>query len=187
LSVGVLVFVANLKNAISIFVVISYRDIATSWTNNLLVVILQLVEIRFPNPIKNIGSGKTLEKYTKNCYCGIGTSWSHYCDSLTLEERFKEEASNDDAPLIKVPQYSKNYIIDEVAIVLPLTLRHDPYKGESPKDGVFDGPTKTKESNLVDDGEPSKPMFIGKPMFKGEHSTKEESEKLRLLLKEYRD
>jgi len=49
------------------------------------------------------------------------------------------------------------------------------------RDGVYDGPTRTKENNLAKEGDPDKPLFIG------EHLTKEESEKLQQLLKEYRD
>ena len=45
------------------------------------------------------------------------------------------------------------------------------------RDGVYDGPARTKEINLVEEEEPAKLVFIG------EHLTEEESEKLRLLLK----
>ena len=56
-----------------------------------------------------------------------------------------------------------------------------PNEGEFPIYDVYDGPTRTKEINLVEEGEPDKLVFIG------EHLTEEESEKLQLLLKEYRD
>jgi len=36
-----------------------------------------------------------------------------------LEEKLKEEASTNHIPLRDVPQYFKDYVIDEVAIALP--------------------------------------------------------------------
>ena len=38
-----------------------------------------------------------------------------------LEEKLKEEASTNHVPLRDVPQYFKDYVIDEVVIVLPHT------------------------------------------------------------------
>jgi len=78
-----------------------------------------------------------------------------------LEEKQKEEASNDLIPLRDVQNYFKDYIIDEVVIVVTQNLRSDPNKGEILEDGVFDGPAKTKEINLANEEEPNKPMFIG--------------------------
>ena len=89
-----------------------------------------------------------------------------------LEEKLKEEASNNPIPLRDVPQYFKDYVIDEVVIVLPQTLRHGPNEGEIPIDGVYDGPARTREINMVEEREPDELVFIG------EHLTEEESEKL---------
>jgi len=60
-------------------------------------------------------------------------------------------------------------------------MRCDPDKIESLEGGIFDGPTRTKEINLADEGNLEKVVFIGETL------TKEESEKHWLLLKEYRD
>ena len=49
------------------------------------------------------------------------------------------------------------------------------------ENNVYDGPARTREINLAEEGEQDKMIFIG------EHLTEEESEKLRQLLKEYRD
>jgi len=87
-----------------------------------------------------------------------------------LEETLQEESSDDLVPLRDVPQYFKDYIIDEVVIVLPQTIRSNPDKGESSEGGVFDGLTMTKEINLTNEGELDKLVW--------EHLSEEESEKL---------
>jgi len=73
-------------------------------------------------------------------------------------------------------------VINEVIIVLPQAIRSNPDEESNARsNNVYDGPTRTRELNLANDGEPEKMVFIG------DHLTEEESEKLRKLLKEYRD
>ena len=99
-----------------------------------------------------------------------------------LQQKLEEEASDSPVSLRDVPQYFKDYMIDEVIIVLPQAIRSNPEEESSAgNDNVFDGPARTRELNLANEGEPDKMVFIG------DHLTKEESEKLRQLLKEYRD
>ena len=98
-----------------------------------------------------------------------------------LQQKLEEEASESPISLRDVPQYFKDYVIDEVVIVLPQAIRPNPNEEVADESDVYDGPARTRELNLADEGEPVKMVFIG------DHLTKEESEKLRQLLKEYRD
>jgi len=80
-----------------------------------------------------------------------------------------------------VPQYFKDYVIDEVVIVLLQVIRPNPNEEVEDGSNVYDGPTRTRELNLANEGESYIMVFIG------DHLTEEESEKLRQLLKGYRD
>ena len=72
-------------------------------------------------------------------------------------------------------------MIDEVIIVLPQTIRSNPEEEGAGGENVFDGPARTKELNLANENEPDKMVNIG------DHLTEEESDKLRQLLREYKD
>ena len=102
-------------------------------------------------------------------------------DEKALRRKLEEEASDIPLPLWDVPQYFKDYVIDEVVIILPQKLRPNPNEEGTVENEIYDGPARTKEINLADEGEPDKLVSIG------EHLTEEESEKLRQLLMEYRD
>ena len=98
-----------------------------------------------------------------------------------LQQKLEEEASDSPVSLKDVPQYFKDYVIDEVGIVLLQTLGPSPNEESNSNNGIYDGPARTKEINLENEGEPDKLVSIE------EHLTEEESEKLRQLLKEYED
>ena len=59
---------------------------------------------------------------------------------------------------------------------MPQAIRPDQVEVQPSQDGVYDGPTRTREIDLAQEGETSKPIFIG------EHLTEEESEKLKCTL-----
>ena len=98
-----------------------------------------------------------------------------------LKAKIQEDVEGDPIPLRDVPQYFKDYTVDEVVIVMPQAIRPSQAEVHPSEDGVYDGPARTKEIDLALEGETSKPIFIG------EHLTEEESDKLRALLMEYRD
>jgi len=93
-----------------------------------------------------------------------------------LKARLLEEAEKDAIPLKDVPQYFKDYTIDEVVIVMPQAICPDQAEEYPSPDGVYDGPARTRMINLAHEGEADKLVHIG------EHLTEEESEKLRQLL-----
>jgi hypothetical protein len=98
-----------------------------------------------------------------------------------LKAKIQEDVEGDPIPLRDVPQYFKDYKVDEVVIVMPQAIRPDQAEVQPREDGVYDGPARTKEIDLALEGEKSKHVFIG------EHLTEEESDKLKALLMEYRD
>ena len=77
-----------------------------------------------------------------------------------LKANLQEEPNGDPIPLRHVPQYFKDYTVDEVVIVMHVALR--PYQNdeEYPEDGIYDGPSRTREIDIDQEGEPDKPMFI---------------------------
>ena len=105
-------------------------------------------------------------------------------EKLTEEElqaKIQEDVEDNPIPLRDVPQYFKDYMVDEVVIVMPQAVRPSQDEVHPSEDGVYDGSTRTREIDLALKRETSKPVFIG------EHLTKEESDKLKALLMEYRD
>lgn len=98
-----------------------------------------------------------------------------------LKAKLQENVEGESIPLRDVPQYFKDYTIDEVGIVMPQAIRPDQAEVQPSQDGVYDGPSRTREIDLTQEGETSKLVFIG------EHLVEEESGKLKQLLVEYRD
>ena len=106
-----------------------------------------------------------LEPITKGMPMHSKKSWSSPLKSL------KEEDQKD------VPIHFKSYSIQERDIFCEKAKRIvDTYD-----DGVYGGPTKVKEVNLVGSGETPKPVFVSVDL------TKEEEGDLIALLKEYKD
>ena len=88
-------------------------------------------------------------------------------EELTKYElKIQEDVEGDPIPLRDVPQYFKDYTVDEVVIVMPQAIRPSQAEVHPKEDGVFDGPARTREIDLALEGETSKPIFIG------EHLTK---------------
>ena len=98
-----------------------------------------------------------------------------------LKAELEEDAEKEAIPWRDVPQYFKDYTIDEVVIVMPQVARPDQAEQMPDPDGVYDRPARTRMINLAQEGDTDKLVYIG------EHLTEEESEKLRQLLVEYRD
>ena len=96
-----------------------------------------------------------------------------------LKAKLEEDDEKEAIPWRVVPQYFKDYTIDEVVIVMPQAVRPDQAEQMPDPDGVYDGPARTRMINLAQEGETDKPIYIG------EHLTEEESEKLRQLRVEY--
>ena len=78
-----------------------------------------------------------------------------------LKAKIQEDVEGDPIPLRDVPQYFKDYTMDEVVIVMPQAVRPNQVEVQPNEDGVYDGPTRTKEIDLALEGETSKPIFIG--------------------------
>ena len=98
-----------------------------------------------------------------------------------LRAKLQEEVEKEPVPWSDVPQYFKDYIVDEVVIVMPQAVRPSQVENQPSTDGVYDGPARTREIDLAHEGETRKPVHIG------EHLTQEESEELKQLLVEFKD
>ena len=66
-----------------------------------------------------------------------------------LRAKLQEEAEKEPIPWRDVPQYFKDYIVDEVVIVMPQAVRPSQVEDKPSTDGVYDGPARTREIDLA--------------------------------------
>lgn len=73
-----------------------------------------------------------------------------------LKAKLLEDADQDPIPWRDVPQYFKDYTMDEVVIVMPQAVRPSQVEEEPSSDIVYKGPARMREINLAQEEESDK-------------------------------